>query len=175
MLQGLFGGVFEHGAVQGFGVRDDFMFESFGLGFTQYYGGISLRPCGQPLVATARRRVGGPERGSRTVGELPPGRCGRRVAFPDRAQHAAPQLRGLVARRVWSRSWQGCSPFHRVQPGDARDVLGQSRPARHPAGLVLQLDVVVLLAPVIPDVQLTRRQSRVSGDNRNPAYGRRRV
>lgn len=42
---------------------------------------------------------------------------------------------------------------HRVQPGDTRDALGQFRPAQHPARLVLQLDVVVLLGPVIPDEQ----------------------
>jgi hypothetical protein len=35
-----------------------------------------------------------------------------------------------------------------VRPGDAHDPLGQFRPAQHPPGLVLQLDVVVLLGPV---------------------------
>jgi hypothetical protein len=38
---------------------------------------------------------------------------------------------------------------HRVQPGDARDALGQLGPAQAPAGLVLQLDIMVFLGPVI--------------------------
>ena len=42
---------------------------------------------------------------------------------------------------------------HRVQPGDPRDPFGQLRPAQHPAGLVLHLDVVVLLGPVVADEQ----------------------
>jgi hypothetical protein len=40
-----------------------------------------------------------------------------------------------------------------VQPGDARDALGQFRSTQHPAGLVLKLDIVVLLGPVISDEQ----------------------
>jgi hypothetical protein len=42
---------------------------------------------------------------------------------------------------------------HRVQPGDPRDPLRQLGAAQHPAGLVLQLDVVVVLGPHIPDQQ----------------------
>jgi hypothetical protein len=42
---------------------------------------------------------------------------------------------------------------HRVQAGYARHALGKLRPAQHPTSLVLQLDVVVLFSPVVPDEQ----------------------
>jgi hypothetical protein len=42
---------------------------------------------------------------------------------------------------------------HRVQAGHACHALGKLGPGQHPAGLVLQLDVVVLLRPVVPDEQ----------------------
>ena len=42
---------------------------------------------------------------------------------------------------------------HRMQPGHAGDPVGQLRLTQPPARLVLQLDIVVVLGPIVADEQ----------------------